>query len=50
MTVRSCRDVLSGVVAGLFTKVQDAFDASIAGVYLNGIAMIFVYNDNYLRA
>ena len=37
MTVGGCGDVLSGVVAGLLTKMQP-FDASILGVYLNGIA------------
>ena len=38
MTVGGCGDVLSGVVAGLLTKMQDTFSASIAGVYLCGIA------------
>lgn len=37
MTVGGCGDVLSGVVAGLLTKMQP-FDASILGVYLNGMA------------
>jgi ADP-dependent NAD(P)H-hydrate dehydratase len=44
MTVGGCGDVLSGVVAGLFTKTQDAFAASILGVYLNGIAANLAYN------
>jgi ADP-dependent NAD(P)H-hydrate dehydratase len=38
MTVGGCGDVLSGVVAGLLTKMQNPFAASIAGVYLSGIA------------
>jgi ADP-dependent NAD(P)H-hydrate dehydratase len=43
MTVGGCGDVLSGVVAGLFTKVSDAFSASITGVYLTGIAGDLAY-------
>jgi ADP-dependent NAD(P)H-hydrate dehydratase len=43
MTVGGCGDVLSGVVAGLLTKMQDAFSASIAGVYLCGIAGSLAY-------
>jgi ADP-dependent NAD(P)H-hydrate dehydratase len=43
MTVGGCGDVLSGVVAGLLTKMQDAFAASIAGVYLSGIAGSLAY-------
>jgi NAD(P)H-hydrate epimerase len=43
MTVGGCGDVLSGVVAGLFTKVSDAFSASIMGVYLTGIAGDLAY-------
>ena len=43
MTVGGCGDVLSGVVAGLLTKMQDAFSASIAGVYLSGIAGSLAY-------
>jgi NAD(P)H-hydrate epimerase len=38
MTVGGCGDVLSGVVAGLLTKMSDAFSASITGVYLTGMA------------
>jgi NAD(P)H-hydrate epimerase len=38
MTVGGCGDVLSGVVAGLFSKLSDAFYASIGGVYLTGMA------------
>ena len=41
MTVGGCGDVLSGVVAGLFTKTRDAFAASILDVYLNGIGSEF---------
>jgi ADP-dependent NAD(P)H-hydrate dehydratase len=43
MTVGGCGDVLSGVVAGLLTKIQDVFSASIAGVYLSGIAADLAY-------
>jgi NAD(P)H-hydrate epimerase len=43
MTVGGCGDVLSGVVAALLTKVQDAFSASIAGVYLCRIAGALAY-------
>ena len=43
MTVGGCGDVLSGVVAGLLTKMQDVFSASIAGVYLSGIAGDLAY-------
>jgi len=38
MTVGGCGDVLSGVVAGLFSKISDAFSASLTGVYLTGMA------------
>ncbi len=38
MTVGGCGDVLSGVVAGLFSKISDGFYASIIAVYLTGIA------------
>jgi NAD(P)H-hydrate repair Nnr-like enzyme with NAD(P)H-hydrate dehydratase domain len=46
MTVGGCGDVLSGVVAALLTKMQDAFSASIAGVYLCGIAgsLAYIFN------
>jgi ADP-dependent NAD(P)H-hydrate dehydratase len=43
MTVGGCGDVLSGVVAGLFSKMSDAFHASIAGVYLTGVAGNLAY-------
>jgi ADP-dependent NAD(P)H-hydrate dehydratase len=43
MTVGGCGDVLSGVVVGLLTKMQDNFSASIAGVYLCGIAGSLAY-------
>jgi ADP-dependent NAD(P)H-hydrate dehydratase len=43
MTVGGCGDVLSGVVAGLLTKMQDTFSASIAGIYLCGIAGSLAY-------
>lgn len=38
MTVGGCGDVLSGVVAGSFSKISDAFSASLTGVYLTGMA------------
>jgi NAD(P)H-hydrate epimerase len=43
MTVGGCGDVLSGVVAGLFAKMQDAFSASVAAVYLSGMAADLAY-------
>ena len=43
MTVGGCGDVLSGLVASLLTKMQDTFSASIAGVYLCGIAGSLAY-------
>jgi ADP-dependent NAD(P)H-hydrate dehydratase len=43
MTVGGCGDVLSGVVAGLFSRISDAFSASIMGVYLTGIAGHLAY-------
>jgi NAD(P)H-hydrate epimerase len=43
MTVGGCGDVLSGVVAGLFAKIQDAFSASVAAVYLSGMAADLAY-------
>jgi len=43
MTVGGCGDVLSGVVAGLFSKISDAFSASITAVYLTGIAGHLAY-------
>jgi ADP-dependent NAD(P)H-hydrate dehydratase len=43
MTVGGCGDVLSGVVAGLLTKISDTFSASITGVYLTGMAGDLAY-------
>jgi ADP-dependent NAD(P)H-hydrate dehydratase len=43
MTVGGCGDVLSGVVAGLFAKMQDAFSASVAAVYFSGMAADLAY-------
>ena len=43
MTVGGCGDVLSGVVAGVHTKISDAFSASITGVYLTGMAGDLAY-------
>lgn len=37
MTVGGTGDILSGLAAGLLARMQ-AFDAAIAGVYLNGVA------------
>jgi ADP-dependent NAD(P)H-hydrate dehydratase len=43
MTVGGCGDILSGVMASLLRKMQDTFSASIAGVYLCGIAGSLAY-------
>jgi NAD(P)H-hydrate epimerase len=42
MTVGGTGDVLSGVVAGLLAKLKP-FDASILGVYFNGVAGNLAY-------
>ena len=43
MTVGGTGDVLSGLTAGFLTKLKP-FDASILGVYFNGVAANLVYN------
>jgi NAD(P)H-hydrate epimerase len=43
MTVGGTGDVLSGLTAGFLTKLKP-FDASILGVYFNGVAGNLVYN------
>jgi ADP-dependent NAD(P)H-hydrate dehydratase len=43
MTVGGCGDVLSGVVAALFSKISDAFHASLTAVYLTGMAGNLAY-------
>lgn len=43
MTVGGIGDVLSGLVAGLLTKTKP-FDASLLGIYFNGIAANIAYN------
>jgi NAD(P)H-hydrate epimerase len=43
MTVGGTGDVLSGLTAGFLTKLKP-FDASILGVYFNGVAGNLVYS------
>ena len=43
MTVGGCGDVLSGVVAAMFSKISDAFYASLTAVYLTGMAGNLAY-------
>jgi len=43
MTVGGTGDVLSGLVAGLLAKGMSTFDASVAGVYINGSAGNLAY-------
>lgn len=43
MTVGGTGDVLSGIVAALVAKKMKPFDASLVGVYLNGIAGNLAY-------
>jgi NAD(P)H-hydrate repair Nnr-like enzyme with NAD(P)H-hydrate dehydratase domain len=43
MTVGGCGDILSGGVSALLTRMQDTFSASIAGVYLSGVAADLAY-------
>jgi NAD(P)H-hydrate epimerase len=38
MTVGGTGDVLAGLVAALYTKLDSAFDASALAVYFNGLA------------
>lgn len=43
MTVGGCGDVLSGLISGFLTKLNP-FEASILGIYFNGLAAIKVYD------
>lgn len=38
MTVGGTGDVLAGLVAALYSKINSAFDASALGIYFNGLA------------
>ena len=49
MTVGGTGDVLAGLVAGFFSKLNSSFDASCAGVYLNGIAGFMAYQKSGLH-
>ena len=42
MTVGGTGDVLAGLTAGLLTKLKP-FDASILGIYFNGLAASLAY-------
>ena len=48
MTVGGTGDVLSGLTAGLLSKMNP-FDASILGVYFNGVAGNLVYDQRGLH-
>jgi NAD(P)H-hydrate epimerase len=43
MTVGGCGDVLSGLISGFLTKLS-SFDASVLGIYFNGLAASKVYD------
>ena len=43
MTVGGCGDVLSGLISGFLTKLS-SFDASVLGIYFNGLAASEVYD------
>jgi hydroxyethylthiazole kinase-like uncharacterized protein yjeF len=45
MTVGGTGDVLSGVVGGLIAQKVDAFEAAVAGAFVNGAAGDFVANE-----
>ncbi len=45
MTVGGTGDVLSGIVGGLMARKIDAFDAAVAGAFVNGAAGDFVANE-----
>ncbi len=45
MTVGGTGDVLSGVVSGLMAQGVDAFEAAVAGAFVNGAAGDFVANE-----
>ncbi|MGZ5485265.1 MAG: ADP-dependent NAD(P)H-hydrate dehydratase, partial [Nitrososphaeraceae archaeon] len=48
MTVGGTGDVLAGLVAGFYSKL-DSFDASCTAVYFNGIAGIMAYQKSGLH-
>ena len=43
MTVGGTGDVLAGLVAALYSKINSAFDASALGIYFNGLAARFAF-------
>ncbi len=45
MTVGGTGDVLSGIVGGLMAQKVDAFEAAVAGAFVNGAAGDFVANE-----
>jgi hydroxyethylthiazole kinase-like uncharacterized protein yjeF len=45
MTVGGTGDVLSGVVGGLLAQKVDAFEAAVAGAFVNGAAGDFVFSE-----
>ena len=45
MTVGGTGDVLSGIVGALLAQNTDAFEAAVAGAFVNGAAGDFVDND-----
>jgi NAD(P)H-hydrate epimerase len=49
MTVGGSGDVLAGLVAGFYSKLNSSFDASCAAVYLNGIAGFMAYQKSGLH-
>ncbi|HEX6646711.1 MAG TPA: NAD(P)H-hydrate dehydratase [Nitrososphaeraceae archaeon] len=49
MTVGGTGDVLAGLVAGFFSKLNSSFDAACAAVYLNGMAGFMAYQKSGLH-
>jgi len=45
MTVGGTGDVLSGIVGGFLTQKVDAFEAAVAGAFVNGAAGDFVFSE-----
>ena len=45
MTVGGTGDVLSGIVASLLAQKADAFEAAVAGAFVNGAAGDFVADE-----
>jgi NAD(P)H-hydrate epimerase len=45
MTVGGTGDVLSGIVGGLLAQNTDAFEAAVAGAYVNGACGDFVASE-----